>query len=57
MQLSGKLTDLLTYLVEDAWPSEDAWITDVEPERENTHTVHTAPKRQLVKAVKEYVGG
>lgn len=46
MQLSSKLTDLLTYLM------KDAWCEDVGNE---TADRHTDPKHQLVKAVKDYI--
>lgn len=42
MQIQEQLTRLLTYLMEDAWEQE-------------TVDVHTAPKRKLVKDVKEYI--
>lgn len=42
MQIAEKITQLLTYLMEDAWTQESA-------------AVHSAPKRKLVKDVKEHI--
>lgn len=42
MQVAEKLVTLLTYLMEDAWTQEGAKL-------------HSAPKRQLMREIKEYV--
>lgn len=42
MLIAEKLTGLLTYLMEDAWTQEKA-------------DVHSAPKRYLLKSIKEYI--
>lgn len=49
MQLSSKLTDLLTYLM------EDAWTVDEQSKTTDTHDTHTNPKKQLVRSVKDYI--
>ena len=41
----------MTYLMEDAWESEDAWNEELTEQTDN----HTAPKNQLVKATKDFV--
>lgn len=52
MQLSSELMKLLTYLMEDAWPSEDEQSED---DGEKKADNHTDPKRQLVRRVKDYI--